>query len=88
MTSADWSLVISGALLLGYAVIGLFFLRFWKKSGDRLFGIFAIAFWVLMIERFLLLMVHASHEDRFYIYSVRLVAFLLIIMAIIDKNRR
>lgn len=88
MTSVNWSLVLSGSLLLGYAVIGLFFLRYWRKTGDRLFGIFAIAFWVLMIERFLLLIVDASHEDRPYIYSVRLVAFLLIIIAIIDKNRR
>jgi uncharacterized protein DUF5985 len=74
---------ITVCLLLG----GLFFLRYWKKTRDRLFAIFAISFWVLAVERVLLAMTRPEDEFRWYIYLVRLFAFLLIIIAIIDKNR-
>ena len=33
-----------GGLVMGCFVAGLFFLRFWRKTHDRLFAIFAIAF--------------------------------------------
>jgi len=79
---------ISGAILLGYWAIGVFFSRFWRASGDRLFGLFAIAFWLLAAERFLLILVKLENEMRPFIYVVRLVAFLFIVFAILDKNRK
>ena len=36
--------VATGAMAMGYAVAGLFFLRFWRDARDRLFGLFALAF--------------------------------------------
>ncbi|MCI0745937.1 MAG: DUF5985 family protein [Verrucomicrobia subdivision 3 bacterium] len=78
---------LSGALMLAYLAIGLFFLRFWRKTHDQFFAVFAAAFWVLALERIILLVQHPGNEFRPYIYLVRLIAFLLIIGAIIVKNR-
>jgi uncharacterized membrane protein len=77
----------SGALLMGYAVAGLFFLRFWTETRDRLFGIFGIAFLVLSVQRLALAVIPAAQQDPVLIYSVRLLAFVLILFAILDKNR-
>jgi drug/metabolite transporter superfamily protein YnfA len=76
-----------GALSMACIVVGLIFLRFWKKSGDRLFAIFCGAFWVLSLNWILLVTGHPTDETRHYFYVVRLIAFLLIIAGIIDKNR-
>jgi len=78
---------ISGAIMMASAVAGLFFLRFWRKSRDRLFLIFALAFWILALNRVPMLFV-TEDETRTYFYVVRLVAFLLILGAIVDKNRK
>ena len=61
---------------------------FWRASGDRLFAMFAWAFWLLAASWTLLGMTNPTDETRPYIYAVRLVAFLLIIAAIVEKNRR
>jgi hypothetical protein len=66
---------------------GLFFLRFWRASRDRLFVLFAMAFWLLALSWALLGLISPTDEARPYIYAIRLVAFLLLIAAILDKNR-
>jgi hypothetical protein len=66
---------------------GLFFFRFWRESRDRLFGFFGAAFWVLALSWTLLALVNPTDETRPYIYAIRLVAFLLMIIGMIDKNR-
>jgi hypothetical protein len=76
-----------GAILLGCWAIGLFFFRYWRQTRQRLFRYFGAAFWLLAGERVLLLSVSPIHEFHPYIYSVRLIAFLLIIFAIVDENR-
>ena len=68
-------------------VAGLFFFRFWRQSADRLFAFFAAAFWLLALCWLLLALVSAIDESRPYIYAIRLVAFGLIIVAAVDKNR-
>jgi hypothetical protein len=45
---------LSGAITMGCATAGLFFLRFWKRTRDRLFIAFALAFWLLAIGQALL----------------------------------
>ena len=80
--------VVSGALLMGYAVTALFFLRFWSASRDRLFAMFALAFGVLAVQRFAITMTRETMEDQTVFYLLRLAAYLVIIVAIIDKNRR
>jgi len=80
--------LISGALFAGYAVAGLFFLRFWMSSRDRLFALFAAAFWILALQRVALAVTQAYIEDQAMFYLLRLLAFIIIIVAIVDKNRR
>lgn len=81
------SAVVSGALVAGYAVAGLFFLRFWRETRDRLFGIFAAAFWLLAVQRAALALSSDPNGDQVLLYGIRLLAFVLILVAIVDKNR-
>ena len=82
------NLVLWGALAMSSWVAGLFFWKFWKESRDRLFLFFSLAFWVLSLNWFGLALIPDVAETRHYVYAVRLVAFLLIIVGIVDKNRR
>jgi hypothetical protein len=79
---------LSGAISMACLTIALFFLRFWRQTGDRLFVIFAAAFGLLMVERLMLATVSTSHELAPYIFLMRLLAFVLIMGAVVDKNRR
>ena len=80
--------VISGAIFALDVVVALFFLKYWAASRDRLFAMFAAAFWILGIQRLLLAATRAVFEDQAVFYSLRLLAFVIIIVAIVDKNRR
>jgi uncharacterized membrane protein YcjF (UPF0283 family) len=75
-----------GSLVMGCFVTTLFFLRFWRKTRDRLFAIFAVAF-LLLGTNWLLLAFTEQDEINTWYYAVRLLAFVLILFAIIDKNR-
>jgi peptidoglycan/LPS O-acetylase OafA/YrhL len=79
--------LVSGLLVMGYAVAGLFFLRFWRETRDRLFAIFAGAFWLLALQRLLLALFQNPDSEQLWLYGIRLLAFILILAAIIDKNR-
>jgi hypothetical protein len=68
--------------------IGLFFFRFWRQTHDRLFALFGIAFWLLALSWSLLAISGITDERRPYVYAIRLLAFLLIIVATVDKNRQ
>jgi hypothetical protein len=80
--------VVSGALIAGYVVVALFFLRYWKQSRDRLFALFAFAFGVLAVQRLAVATSPAPLEDQTLFYVLRLAAFAIIAFAIVDKNRR
>ncbi len=81
------STFLSGAVMMAAAAIGLFFIRSWSWTRDRLFLLLGLAFWILSVERIVLSMVPAAHEFRPFVYLIRLSAFVLILVAIIDKNR-
>lgn len=80
--------LIYGALFAGYSVAALFFLRFWVSSRDRLFAMFAAAFAILAVQRIALALTRTVIEDQSAFYLLRLLAFIIIIVAIVDKNRR
>lgn len=86
-TLHDATIFVSGMLATGYAVVGLYFLKFWKQTGDRLFGFFAAAFALLFLQRVALTLASSLVTDTAWYYAVRLLAFGLIIVAIVDKNR-
>lgn len=78
--------MLAGAILVAAAAIFVFFLRFWRNTGDRLFAFFAIAFLLIGVER--LTIVSHAIEIRPGIYLMRLAAYLLIIFAVLQKNHR
>ena len=80
-------LFISGAQVMAYLVITLFFLRFWRRTADRLFLFFALAFAILGLQRVALVLATVNQTNTTWIYGVRLAAFALFLYAIIDKNR-
>jgi hypothetical protein len=80
-------LFMSGLITAGYVLAGLFFLRFWARTRDRLFVVFATAFWLLAAQQAALAFIGTEREEHTWLYLVRLVAFLLIIGAVIRKNR-
>ena len=79
-----------GILAMASVVAALFFLRYWKESRERLFAFFALAFAGLAANWTGLAIIDRPNDEaqQTYAYVVRLVAFLIIILAIIDKNRR
>jgi uncharacterized membrane protein HdeD (DUF308 family) len=82
-----WNRLLLGAIAMGFLVSGLFFLRFWRQGRDRFFLLFALALLVEGANRFALGLTARPSEGAAGIYLVRLLSFLLILVAIIDKNR-
>jgi hypothetical protein len=79
---------LDGAATISQLVIAMFFLQFWSKTRDRLFLFFSGAFVFLMIERIARAVMVAQTEWAPYVYTLRLLAFIMIITAVVDKNRR
>jgi len=82
------NLILLGATSMASAVAALFFLRFWRDTRDRFFLFFAIAFGLEAVNRLVLALAGVSSEREPYLYLVRLFAFTLILVAIVDKNRK
>jgi hypothetical protein len=78
---------LDGASCLACAAIAVFFLRFWRLGGDRLLGLFGLAFVMLAINRVVLATVRHAGEADALVYLARAIAFALIVVAILDKNR-
>jgi hypothetical protein len=79
---------LMGVVAMGHFVAGLFFLRFWRTTRERLFVMFAIAFWVLGAIRLAMIWINDPIEHNHYLYWLRFVAYVLILLAIVDKNRQ
>jgi hypothetical protein len=78
---------LSGVVALGFAACALFFLRFWRRTREELFLAFAVAFLLLGAGQTILALASIPTEERGSIYLLRLIAFLLILLAIYRKNR-
>jgi hypothetical protein len=77
---------LSGAVTLGFAIAGVCFLKFWRKTGDRLFVHFAIAFWLFACNQLLVVVIGGQDERVAYVYLLRVLGFVLILSAIVGKN--
>ena len=86
MTSLNLFLV--GATAMAAAVAGLFFLRLWRESRDRLYVLFACAFWIEALARTTLVASDNPAEAHPSSYLLRLVGYGLILLAIADKTVR
>jgi hypothetical protein len=78
---------ITGANATCALVAVLFFARFARQTGDPLFARFAIAFGLLGFHWLLLAATEPDQELRPLLYCIRLLAFVVIIAAIAEKNR-
>jgi hypothetical protein len=79
---------VLGLIVMGYLVAGVFFLRFWRRTGDGLFGAFAAAFFLFALNQTLVALSGLEGDERGWIYLLRLAAFTLIIIAVLRKNVR
>jgi hypothetical protein len=79
---------LSGVLMMACATAAALFFRYWRQTLDRLFLWFAISFSLLGIERIVNFRPLTGDLAHPAVYLLRFVAFLLIIIAIVDKNRR
>jgi len=78
--------LMSGAIAMASFVVALFFLRFWRASRDRFFLYFALSFAIEGGHRLFAALMFEESEDSPLHYLVRLLAYLLILWAILEKN--
>jgi hypothetical protein len=81
------NLILIGAIAMASLLAGLFFLRFWRDTKDSFFLFFSASFVLEAINRAALGLSPDPNEGNPLFYFVRLVSFLLIIVAIVQKNR-
>ena len=86
--SPDVVLFVAGAMSAGYTMAGLFFLRFWARTRDKLFATFAVAFWLMALNQAVAGFSRHAHAENSAAYLLRLAAFVLIIFAVLSKNGR
>ncbi len=79
-------LFVNGVVAMGCLVAAMFFQRLGRKTHDRLFPLFAIAFVIFAVERFVLGIMNTPEAQTPAIYLMRLAGFLCIIVAIVGKN--
>jgi len=77
---------LAGAVTFGYLVAAVFFLRFWRKTRDRLFLAFGVAFGLLSANQMLATAIGAGDENVVFAYILRVLGFVLILAAIVDKS--
>jgi len=77
---------LSGALTLSFLIASMYFVRFWRRTGDRLFLAFAFAFALFALNQFVVFLLGATDERTLYAYILRVIGFVLILSAIVDKN--
>ena len=86
MSRAELVAFMGGAVIVGYLVAALFFLKFWSRTRDGLFAAFAAAFLLMAVNQAAPVLFGIPDEALGGVYLLRLAAFLLIILAILRKN--
>ncbi len=79
---------LAGALTMAYAIAALYFVHFWKRTADRLFLAFGAAFVLLALNQASVFALGIADERYSYAYVLRVLGFVLILLAIVDKNLR
>jgi len=75
-----------GAISMASLTIALFFLRFWRNTGDRFFLYFALSFFIEGLHRIYSAVLNEAGEDSPMHYLIRVAAYGLIVWAIVEKN--
>jgi hypothetical protein len=79
--------LLMGGIAVANAFVGLFFFRFWMRTRDRFFLYFCGSFWIEAALRVVLGLLVDVAESNPVTYVARLLAYGLILLAILDKNR-
>lgn len=80
---------LQGATFLGSLAVAVVFLRFWRRSHEPLFAVFAAAFTVFAANRIALAVLQDSDEDRrLWVYASRALVFAMIAGAVLHQNLR
>ena len=79
--------ILVGGIATASLIAGLIFFRFWRSTRDRFFLFFALSFWIEGAQRFFVYQYAGPDETSPLYYLPRLIAYGLIIVAIVDKNR-
>ena len=79
---------LGGAIVMGFAVAALMFLKFWRRTRNSLFLAFSGSFLLLGVTQALLSLGDFVDEQRSWLYLLRLASFLLILFALFLQNRR
>ena len=79
---------LSGALTFAYFVAAIYFFRFWRRTADPLFWYFAVAFLLLSLNQVASSVPIVSNETAGYEYLLRALGFILIVVAIVQRNLR
>jgi hypothetical protein len=77
-----------GMLTMASVVAALFFMHYWRTSRDRFFAYFSVAFAAMAVDWLGHVVVEMADPLRAEVYIARLIAFVIILIAIIDKNRQ
>ena len=77
---------LSGMATMGFLIGALFFARFWRRTGDRLFLAFGAAFVLFAINQALISLSDSPREEQSVFYLLRFAGFALLVGAIIAKN--
>lgn len=76
-----------GAIVMGFAVATVLFLSYWRRTRQSLFLSFAASFFLLGINYLSLAVTEIPVEERSPLFLVRLLAFALLIVGIVQSNR-
>ena len=79
---------LGGAIVMGFAVAALMFLKVWRRTRNSLFLAFSGSFLLLGVTQALLSLGDFVDEQRSWLYLLRLASFLLILFALFLQNRR
>lgn len=78
--------LLTGAIVLAAALVGLHFLRFWKSTGDGFFLCFALSFFIQSAQWLHSGLYQGTSEYSPLYYLARLLAYGLIALAILRRN--
>lgn len=83
----DTAHMLIGAIAATSFAIGLFFLKYWRSSRDRFYLLFSASFFIEAVNRAAMGAIGSSELEPLH-YSIRLLTYGLIVIAIWDKNRQ
>jgi len=87
MSISTFNPLMLGAISAANLAAALLFLRYWLRSRGRFFLYFAASFAIEAVNRAVSALAGVPGDESALHFTVRLLAYLLILLAIWEKNR-